>query len=628
MIKSKVQESQNLESLQQSRRKKEGIFYTPDYIVRYIVDNSLGAYLREAEEKLKDEFKLKGDITDKTYEKREKQAYSKYYDFLSNVKVVDPACGSGAFLVYVFDYLLAEHQRIGSILGLNKGLADFSQVYKNILTRNIYGVDLNDESVEITKLSLWLKSAQKGKKLTALDGNIKCGNSLIDDPNIAGNKSFDWQQEFADIFKNGGFDVVVGNPPYVNARTMDTVDRKYLNNTYSELQGSYDLYVAFLLKAHRLLKQNGRYGWIIPNKLLIADYAKKVLQELEEKSLETIVNVSKIPVFNGVGVYPIIITGNMNRKKNSSQRYNITAAEQLSGIEQYKAEENTLNRFNTLGSIGIKINSGTTGFEAQKIKALLNEESNGIPFAVSGSIDPYVIDAETVPYMKSRYTRPHITSSSDEIAESKYKFWNSEKIVVAGMTKRIEAVYTAEPLALGVGVYGLYDFAGFEPKALTSILNSKFMTYYLLKEFADKHLAGGYLAINKSTLEQLPIVSIDDAASEQLVELHDSYRNKLNDLNDKKNNFQTLIQSEFGITKLPTKLNRWWNMDYADFTNGLKTNISIAQKDELLQLFNKYKTGLESLDKELQKTDDEINRLVYKLYDLTPEEMVTVEGTH
>ena len=136
------------------------------------------------------------------------------------------------------------------------------------------------------------------------------------------------------------------------------------------------------------------------------------------------------------------------------------------------------------------------------------------------------------------------------------------------------------------------------------------------------------MAINKSTLEQLPIVSIDDAASEQLVELHDSYRNKLNDLNDKKNNFQTLIQSEFGITKLPTKLNRWWNMDYADFTNGLKTNISIAQKDELLQLFNKYKTGLESLDKELQKTDDEINRLVYKLYDLTPEEMVTVEGTH
>lgn len=623
-IKSKVRESQNIESLAVSRRKKDGIFYTPDYIVRYIVDNSLGSYLREHEEKFKNEFGLKGDITDKTYEKREKQAYSKYQDFLQNIKVVDPACGSGAFLVYVFDYLLAENKRVSDIVG--NSLFSSDTYVRDILRNNIYGVDLNEESVEITKLSLWLKTAQKGKKLTALDGNIKCGNSLIDDPEIAGSKAFDWQKEFADIFKNGGFDVIVGNPPYVNARTMDSIDRRFLNDSYSELQGSYDLYVAFLLKAHKLLRQTGRYGWIIPNKLLIADYAKKVLQVLEDKSLETIVNVSKIPVFNGVGVYPIIITGNMARKKSSSQRYNITAAEQLSGVEQFKAEKNTFKRFKTLASVGFKINSGTTGFEAQKIKALLNEDGNGIPFAVSGSIDPYVVDTELVPYMKSRYVRPHITSSSDEIADSKYKFWNSKKIVVAGMTKRIEAVYTARPLALGVGVYGIYDFAGYEPKALASILNSKFMTFYLLKEFADKHLAGGYLAINKSTLEQLPIVSIDDAASDQLVALHDSYRNKLNDLNEKKNNFQTLMQSEFGITKLPTKLNRWWNMDYADFINGLKTNISMAQKDELLQLFNKYKTELESLDNELQKTDDEINRLVYKLYDLTPEEIATVEG--
>lgn len=316
----------------------------------------------------------------------------------------------------------------------------------------------------------------------------------------------------------------------------------------------------------------------------------------------------------------------MARQKNSSQRYNITAAEQLSGIEQYKAEENTLKRFNTLGSVGIKINSGTTGFEAQKIKALLNEDGNGIPFAVSGSIDPYVIDAEIVPYMKSRYTRPHITNSSDEIAESKYKFWNSEKIVVAGMTKRIEAVYTAEPLALGVGVYGIYDFADYDPKALTSILNSKFMTYYLLKEFADKHLAGGYLAINKSTLEQLPIIPIDGSSSVELVVLHDKYRDKLNELRDKKSNFQTLLQSEFGITKLPKKLNSWWNMDYSGFTNSLKFNLSMPQKDDLLQIFNKYKSELESIDKEIQITEDATNQIVYRLYKLTPDEISIIEG--
>ena len=99
-IKNKVNESQNLDTLSQSRRKKDGIFYTPDHIVRYIVDNSLGKYLREHEEKFKDEFGLKGDINEKNYEKREAQAYQKYQVFLQNVKIVDPACGSGAFLVY------------------------------------------------------------------------------------------------------------------------------------------------------------------------------------------------------------------------------------------------------------------------------------------------------------------------------------------------------------------------------------------------------------------------------------------------------------------------------------------------------------------------------------------------
>jgi len=624
-IKNKVNVDKNVEAIiTQSRRKKDGIFYTPDYIVRYIVDNSLGTYLREHEEAFKEEYRLHGDINDKNYSKREKQAYQKYQYFLQNIKVVDPACGSGAFLVYVFDYLMSENQRVGDILGNNIFSTD--EYIRDILKNNIYGVDLNEESVEITKLSLWLKSAQKGKKLTSLDNNIKCGNSLIDDPAVAGNKAFNWQSQFSDVFKNGEFDIVVGNPPYVNARTMNTADRKYLNEQYKDLQGSYDLYVAFLLKAHELLKLSGRYGWIIPNKLLIADYAKKVLNTLEDKSLETIINISKIPVFNGIGVYPIIIIGNLARKHFSSQRYNITSAEQLNNIEQYKVEVNTLKRFKSLAEIGIKINSGTTGFEAQKIKPLINENGVGIPFAVSGSIDPYVIDTTVVPYMKSRYTHPYITSDSPEISESKGRFWNTEKVVVAGMTKRIEAVHTSDPLALGVGVYGIYDFAGYDPKALTTILNSKFMTYYLLKEFSDKHLAGGYLAINKSTLEQLPIVTIDDTHSNKLALLHDTYRNKLGDLNSTNNNFQTVLRSEFSISRLPTKLSKWWTLDYTVFINILNVNLSLNQKDELLQLFNKYRIELVAIDTKIQETEKEIDRLVYQLYDLTSEEISIVEG--
>jgi type II restriction/modification system DNA methylase subunit YeeA len=125
-------------------------------------------------------------------------AYQEYQQILQNIKVLDPACGSGAFLVRVFDVLFEENKRVGSIVN---SLFNDDYYFKNILTNNIYGVDLNAESVEITKLSLWLKSAQKGKKLNNLDANIKCGNSLIDDKTIT-DKAFDWSVEFRDIMKN------------------------------------------------------------------------------------------------------------------------------------------------------------------------------------------------------------------------------------------------------------------------------------------------------------------------------------------------------------------------------------------------------------------------------------------
>jgi len=168
----------------ESKRKKDGIFYTPEYIVDYIVQNSLMVYLEEKENECLAKYK------------KENEAYQAYQHILQNIKVLDPACGSGAFLVKVFDYLYAENKRVGQIV---KSLFDDDEIYKSILRNNIYGVDLNPESVEITKLSLWLKSAQKGKKLNNLDDNIKCGNSLIDDPAVAGERAFDWQKEFSDI---------------------------------------------------------------------------------------------------------------------------------------------------------------------------------------------------------------------------------------------------------------------------------------------------------------------------------------------------------------------------------------------------------------------------------------------
>lgn len=187
-----------------SKRKKDGVFYTPKYITKYIVDNTVG--------KLCEEKKAELDIQEADYEKGRKgrqkatlkgltQKLEDYRKWLLQITICDPACGSGAFLNQALEFLIAEHRYIDELQAKLFGDAMIlSEVENAILENNIYGVDINEESVDIAKLSLWLRTAQKGRKLTSLNNNIKCGNSLIDDPSVAGDKAFHWQKEFPDIF--------------------------------------------------------------------------------------------------------------------------------------------------------------------------------------------------------------------------------------------------------------------------------------------------------------------------------------------------------------------------------------------------------------------------------------------
>ena len=139
------------------------------------------------------------------------------------------AVGSGAFLNEALNFLIAEHEYIVELETklFGSGLA-YPDIENSILENNLFGVDINEESVEIAKLSLWLRTAQPRRKLNNLNDNIQCGNSLIDDPAVAGDKAFNWQTAFPQVFAKGGFDVVIGNPPYVDIKALDSKITKYL----------------------------------------------------------------------------------------------------------------------------------------------------------------------------------------------------------------------------------------------------------------------------------------------------------------------------------------------------------------------------------------------------------------
>jgi type I restriction-modification system DNA methylase subunit len=174
-----------------SKRKKDGVFYTPKYITKYIVENTVGALCAEK----RNEFEIIADNYTPDKRKAQKkellQKLDAYQSWLLQITIVDPACGSGAFLNQALDFLIQEHRNIdelkAQLLGESIVLPDHEVA---ILENNIFGVDLNEESVEIARLSLWLRTARKGRKLNSLNNNIKCGNSLIDDVTIAGDKAF------------------------------------------------------------------------------------------------------------------------------------------------------------------------------------------------------------------------------------------------------------------------------------------------------------------------------------------------------------------------------------------------------------------------------------------------------
>jgi len=601
-------------------KKAGGVFYTPQYIVDYIVHNTIG-------EKIKD----------------------KTPDEISQIKICDPACGSGSFLVgaykYLLDYHLDYYTQEKNIKTSLKSQKIFDAGIKNyrltinekqkILTNNIFGVDIDSQAVEVTKLSLYLKLLEsEGKEykewlfkytdnalLPSLEKNIKCGNSLIstefyaqgnlDLDNEEGNKinCFDWDGKdgFSEIFKKGGFDVVIGNPPWVFTRDVEFGSEvknyyksHYLNNVSKSSRsrgnqtGKVNLYGIFVAKGVKLLNTDGTLSFIIPNTVLrttVYEALRKYL--LDNTNIKRIVDL-KDGVFTGVTASTIILILELGK-----QIKDIEIIDNPRGINEVTTTIKKINKTVFLDNPSYSFNIFVDKYE-NRLFSKVKEKSiylgevinvyNGIStFADKQGISDTKINSTYKKILMGKDIKRYFHEWNGKYIEyvpqklqrprDENIFLEKEKLIMQRIAGILVTSYDDKKYYTYNSVNNILkkDNTNYSLKFILALLNSKLFQFYYIKNFTNK--SSLTVNISKTFIDKLPLVKID-----------------FNDKDDIKlhNSFVSLVDK---MLELKQKENSEQNQQ-------AKTRIS----------------------RQIDGVDNAINKIVYELYGLTDEEIKIIEG--
>jgi len=592
-------------------RKAGGVFYTPQYIVEYIVKNTVG--------------KLIDGKSPKEIEK---------------IKIVDPACGSGSFLVGAFEYLLTHHVNWYHEKGYatKKGKDNpftpqgtlTTHEKKRILINNIFGVDLDANAVEVSKLSLLLKCMEgeteasikqqislfHERVLPDLDNNIKDGNSLIetdiydsqidfgDEKKI---KPFNWKKGFADIFKQEGFDIVIGNPPYLGGREWKEINGNaydYFIGKYKVAEYQFDMYALFWEMGLNLLKLDGLIGFITPNTWLNNQSNKKLRTFiLENTFIEQIVDYSKITVFDQATVLPVVsILQKSNAKKASTK---IFKPIENNGFEVKNTVSQNIWKDGDLNIINIdlsendlvlrnKIEKNTVPLEKLaliKFGIKLYETGKGKPAQKASFAEDKIYEANKKvdktyrPYLEGKdinsyrieYKNRWLKYGENLAAPRDPVLFEGERILVRRIVgKTLISAYTNSDYVTSQLLQIVKPFNQSETKFLLGVLNSNLLAFYFRKKYNRQD-------------KTFPEIRIYELASLPIKQAGKSQ-----------------IEVEKEIVK------------HVDVLLKLHEEI----KEEKLQ--NK----IEQIKQRIEHSEEKINQLVYELYELTPAEIVIIENSN
>ncbi len=542
------------------KRKDQGIYYTPDYVVDYIVKNTLGPVLDKCE-----------SIND-----------------LKKIKVLDPACGSGSFLIKAANFIYQKHLDFGSPMGTFTKLT--------ILMENIYGVDLDTQAIEIARLNLLLFALDSKLKLPNLDKNIKNGNSLISGTdtelrsvygiNYREKRPFIWEEEFPEVFKQGGFDVVIGNPPWVSMsgkfrsddfikKEIEFLTQKYKSNTYAP-----NLYEMFIYKSLELLKKDGYFSFIIPDRLAsnqqFVELRKHILQNFTLKHLLFNVDfpgvIADTMIFvlqkSKPGLREIIEIGdykNQGYSKIVQKVFDQQDDKSFFYIDQ--KIQNLFERIFAKPSIKLlsQVAESTSGCGAKTTEIHLNKQSEKEIRIIKGeNIGRYLVKG----FYWFNFTDKNLTGRTRD--ESKLSVKN--KILLRKTGSDIIATFDDSGIYPEQSLYFIYGVERDKLLLLLAILNSKLINIYY-KNFA---------VTNRNSTPQLKNLHLDKFP---------------------------IIEPSSGDSK------------------------AIMQLSEKILSLNKQLESLERnserwnlVNSEIEKADKKIDQEVYKLYGLTPSEIEIIEN--